>query len=77
MTENDKKPDEKEVISSFNQLIRDQRDLRLVRVSPSTSRADLNDALRIAAGHDPQHAEEEPESGTYPWRSLGNQDGDA
>ena len=74
MTDNGKKPDQKVTIDAFNQLIRNQRDLRRVRVSPSTSRDDLNNALRVAAGREPQHAEE---SGTYPWRSLGSQDGDA
>jgi hypothetical protein len=77
MTENDQKPtDQKPTIGAFNQLIRNQRNLRRVRVTPATSRDALNDALRRAAGHEPQHAEEEPESGTYPWRSLGSRDGD-
>jgi hypothetical protein len=69
MTENDQKA----TIDAFNQLIRNQRDLRRVRVTSATSRNDLNDALRIAAGHDPQHAEEE--SGTYPWKSLTSREG--
>ncbi len=68
MTENDTKPNEKATIGAFNQLIRNQRDLRRVQVTSVTSRDDLNQALRIAAGREPQHAEEE--SGTYPWRSL-------
>ncbi len=67
------KPDQKATIASFNRLIRDQRDLRRVRVTPATSRDDLNDALRRAAGREP-HAEEEPQ--TFPWRSLQSQDGD-
>jgi hypothetical protein len=67
------KPDEKAIIGGFNQLIRNQRNLRRVRVSSSTSRADLNDALRIAAGHEPQHTDEEPEPQTFPWRSLQTQ----
>jgi hypothetical protein len=62
------KPDEKATIGAFNQLIRDQRNLRHVRVTPATSTTVLNDALRVAAGHEPQ-LEEESE-GTYPWRSL-------
>jgi hypothetical protein len=69
------KTDQKEVIGAFNQLIRNQRDLRRVRVSPSMSRDALNDALRRAAGREP-HAEEESE-GTYPWRSLTSGEGDA
>jgi len=69
MTDNGKKPDQKVTIDAFNQLIRNQRDLRRVRVSPSTSRDDLNNALRVAAGREPQHAEEESE-GSFPWRSL-------
>jgi hypothetical protein len=69
-------PDEKVIIGAFNQLIRNQRNLRLVRVSPATSRDSLNDALRRAAGHEPQHTEEEPEPQTFPWRSLQSQDGD-
>ncbi len=78
MTENDKKPtDPKATIEAFNQLIRNQRNLRRVRVTPATSRADLNDALRRAAGHDPQHTKEEPEPGIFPWRSLGSREGDA
>ncbi len=64
------KPDQKATIGAFNQLLRNQRNLHRVQVSPSTSRADLNDALRIAAGREPQHAEEESEPGTYPWKSL-------
>ncbi len=64
------KPDEKVVIDGFNRLIRNQRNLHRVRVTPATSRDDLNQALRIAAGHEPQHAEEESEPGTYPWKSL-------
>ncbi len=67
------KPDEKAIIGGFNQLIRNQRNLHRVRVTPATSRADLNDALRVAAGREPQHAEAEPQSGTYPWRSLQTQ----
>ncbi len=70
----EQKPDPKEVIGAFNQLIRNQRNLRRVQVSPSTSRNDLNNAVRIAAGREPQH-EEEPES--FPWRSLASRDGDA
>jgi hypothetical protein len=69
------KPDQKATIDAFNQLIRNQRDLRRVRVTSATSRDDLNDALRRAAGHDPQH-EEESEPGSFPWRSLGSRDGD-
>ena len=79
MSDEQKKPDEKVVISAFNQLVRDEHARHRVHWRPSSSsdpdvqRADrdrLNDALRVAAGHEPQHAEEEPESGTYPWRSL-------
>jgi hypothetical protein len=77
MTENDTKPDQKATIGAFNQLIRNQRNLRRVRVTSATSTTALNDALHRAAGHEPQHAEEEPESGIYPWRSLQSQDGDA
>jgi len=76
----DPKPnDPKAVVQGFNQLLRDERARNRVHWRPSSSsdpdvqRADrdrLNDALRVAAGHEPQHAEEEPESGTYPWRSL-------
>jgi hypothetical protein len=62
------KPDQKATIGAFNQLIRNQRDLRRVRVTPATSRNDLNDALRRAAGH--EHQPEEESEGTYPWRSL-------
>ncbi len=62
------KPDEKVTIGAFNQLIRNQRDRRRVRVSPSTSRDELNAALRRAAGH--EHQPEEESEGTYPWRSL-------
>jgi hypothetical protein len=70
------KTDEKVVIGAFNEAIRGQRNLRRVQVGPATSRNDLNDALRRAAGREP-HVEEEPESGIYPWRSLQSQDGDA
>ncbi len=74
-----KRPDPKEVISSFNQLIRDQRASRRVSWTPSSSldpevqRADrnaLNDALRVAGGHDPQH--EGQEQGALSWKSLGD-----
>jgi molecular chaperone DnaK (HSP70) len=73
------KPDPKEVISSFNQLIRNQRASQRVSWRPSSSpdpadqRADrdaLNDALRRAGGHDPQHTDE-PLAGTFPWKSNG------
>jgi hypothetical protein len=74
MTENDQKPDQKATIGAFNQLIRDQRDLRRVRVTAATSRDALNDALSRAAGHDPQHTEEE--SGTHPWKSLTSREDD-
>ncbi len=60
------KPDPKEVSASFNELLRNQRDLRRVRATPATSR----DALRVAAGHEQHHSDEEPEPGTHPWRSL-------
>jgi hypothetical protein len=70
MSDSQKPTDQKATIGAFNQLIRNQRNLRRVRVTRATSRADLNDALRIAAGHDPQHTDEEPEPGTFPWRSL-------
>ncbi len=69
MSDEQKNPaDQKATIDAFNQLIRNQRDLRRVRVTPATSRDALNDALRRAAGRDPQHEEES--EGTYPWRSL-------
>ncbi len=74
MSDNDRKPDQKATIGAFNQLIRNQRNLHRVQVSPSTSRDSLNASLRRAAGHDPQ-PEEEPQ--TFPWRSLQSQDGDA
>jgi hypothetical protein len=70
--------DQKATVSAFNQLVRGEHARHRVHWRPSSSsdpdvqRADrdsLNDALRIAAGRDPQHAEEEPE-GTFPWRSL-------
>jgi hypothetical protein len=68
MTDNGKKPDQKVTIGAFNQLIRNQRDLRRVRVTSATSRDSLNAALRRAAGREPQPEEES--EGTYPWRSL-------
>ncbi len=74
MSDEQKKPDPKVVIASFNQLVRNERNRRRVQIGPATSRDSLNDALRAAAGHDPQHTEEE--SGTHPWRSLTSRDGD-
>ncbi len=35
-------------------------------------RADLNDALRKAGGHQPQHEDVDPEPQTFPWKSLGD-----
>jgi hypothetical protein len=49
-------------------------------LDPAERRKDrdsLNDAIRIAGGHDPQHAEDGPEPGTHPWKSLTSRDGDA
>jgi hypothetical protein len=68
---------QKAIIASFDRQIRDEHSRHRVRVTAATSRDALNRALRIAAGRDPQHAEEEPESGTYPWRSLTSREGDA
>jgi hypothetical protein len=70
----DKKPtDQKAVISSFNQLVRDEHSRHRVQVTAATSRDDLNDALRIAAGRGPQHAEAEPAPQSFPWKSLETQ----
>jgi hypothetical protein len=68
------KPDSKAVIAAFNESLRDQRNHHHIRVTPSMSRDALNDALRIAAGRDPQHEGPEPEA-PFPWRSLQSQDG--
>ncbi len=75
----DKKPtDQKATISQFNRQIRDEHSRHRVQVTPATSRNELNNALRIAAGREPQpEEEEEPESGTYPWRSLTSGESDA
>ncbi len=70
MTDTSKPTDQQPTVSAFNQLVRDERSRHRVQVGPATSRDALNDALRRAAGHEPQHTEEAPESGTYPWRSL-------
>jgi hypothetical protein len=83
MSDNDQKPDPKAVISSFNQLIRDQRNLRRVNWTPSSSpdpaerqrdRDALNAALRRAGGHGAE--EEESPAGSFPWKSLADRDGD-
>jgi len=76
----DPKPnDPKAVVQGFNQLLRAERTRNRVNWTPSTSldpavqRADrqaLNDALRKAGGHEPQHEEADPEPQTFPWRSL-------
>ena len=75
------KPDSKEVISSFNELIRNQRASRRVSWQPSSSsdpadqrkdRDALNAALRGAGGHAPQH--EGQETGTFPWTSIASID---
>jgi hypothetical protein len=74
----DKKPtDQEATVSAFNEAIRAERSRHRVQVTSATSRDALNQALRIAAGREPQHAEEEPQSGSFPWRSLGSGDGDA
>jgi len=69
------KPDAKEINSSFNQLVRDQRASRRVSWTPSSSldpevqrtdRDNLNAALRKAGGHgDPEEGGE-----PYRWKSL-------
>jgi len=69
MTGTTKTTDQQPTVSAFNQLVRDERSRHRVQVTAATSRDDLNNALRIAAGREPQH-EAEPQSGTYPWRSL-------
>ncbi len=69
------KPTADEAIAAFNASLRDQRNHHRVQVTPSMSRSALNAALRTAAGHDPQHADEEPEPGSHPWKSLQSRDG--
>ncbi len=77
MTDAPQKPDARAV----SDWIRDQRSERRVNVSqrgarldPAVQRADrnnLNDAIRRAGGHDPQHNTDEPGDGQqYPWGSL-------
>ncbi len=84
MTDN-QKPNPKEVISSFNRLIRDQRASRRVNWVPSTSldpaerqrdRDALNAALRRAGGHGAEDEEGDgpDEPGTYPWKSLADRE---
>jgi hypothetical protein len=73
----EQRPDPKVTIGAFNEAIRAERSRHRVQVGPSMSRDSLNAALRVAAGHEPQHSEEEPEPGSFPWRSLGSRDGDA
>jgi hypothetical protein len=73
------KPDPKEIISSFNQLIRNQRASQRVSWRPSSSldpevqrtdRDNLNAALRKAGGHgDPEDGGE-----PYRWKSLKSAD---
>ncbi len=74
-----KKSDPKEVISSFNQLIRNQRASQRVSWTPSSSpdpadqaadRSALNRALRRAGGHDAPEPGGEP----HPWKSLKSAD---
>ncbi len=71
------KPDARAV----SDWIRDQRSARRVNVSqrgplldPADRRADrnsLNDAIRRAGGHDPQHnTDDATTEGTFPWGSL-------
>ncbi len=82
MTDN-QKPDTKEVIASFNQLIRDQRNLHRVNWRPSSSsdpavqrkdRSALNNAIRRAGGREEDDGPDDPQ--TFPWRSLGDRGGD-
>jgi len=76
MSDEQKNPvDPKAVGQAFSQMIRDQRNLQRVRVTPATSRDSLNAALRVAGGRDPQHREEELAT-PFPWKSLQSQDGD-
>ncbi len=70
------KPDARAV----SDWIRDQRSARRVnvtqvgaRLDPAAQRADrdnLNDAIRRAGGHVPQHTDDATTAGTYPWGSL-------
>jgi hypothetical protein len=73
MTDDQKATDQKATISQFNRQIRDEHSRHRVQVTSSTSRDELNRELRRAAGRGPQHAEAEPEPGTFPWRSLQTQ----
>ncbi len=75
MTDTTKPTDEKATVSAFNEAIRAERSRHRVQVTRSMTRDSLNNALRAAAGREPQHAEES--EGSYPWRSLGSGDGDA
>ena len=77
MSDEQKNPvDPKAVGQAFSQMIRDQRNLQRVRVTPATSRDSLNAALRVAGGHQPQHEEDEPLATPFPWKSLQPRDGD-
>ncbi len=76
-----KATDPKAAQTAFNQLLRDSHSAGCVHWVPSTSldpavraqdRADLNDALRKAGGHQPQHEDVDPEPQTFPWKSLGD-----
>ncbi len=76
MTDSQKPVDPKAVGQAFSQMIRDQRNLQRVRVTPATSLDSLNDALRRAGGREEDGGDDGPdEPGSYPWRSLQSQDG--
>jgi hypothetical protein len=83
MSENEKPTDRQAAQNAFNELLRTSRNGTRVKWVPSSSadpavqRADrdaLNDALRRAGGHKPQHEEADPEPQTFPWKSLGPSD---